>query len=305
MTIKQLEYFMAIAQSLNFSEAAKRLYISQPALSRSISSLEEELKVPLIIRDTHNVVLTPAGMVLANGLPQLGTSLSQLVVDAQQANEGRNGKLLLGILDGLLPLPVVSRTMEHIKEEYPGVDIRPVCLQLEEAGKVVHTGEVDMIYSYDTDQPFDDNLDSMTLTTDFFCAAVSEKSPLAQLERANLMDLHREKFYVAGTETSYELHRWRETCAGRGFMPRFVTVPNPGTLVFCVENNFGIALMPSRHQIFQKDGVHQVRLTDDLPLQINLKWNRANNNPCVALFLNALQLAINRERDEETARSPV
>ena len=71
MTIKQLEYFMAVARTLSFTEAAGELYISQPALSRSIATLESELGVPLLTRNHHSVALTAAGTLLASELPNL------------------------------------------------------------------------------------------------------------------------------------------------------------------------------------------------------------------------------------------
>lgn len=65
MTIFQLECYYALAQSLNFTQTASQQYITQPALSRSISSLEKELGIKLVNRTTHTVSLTPAGRVFA------------------------------------------------------------------------------------------------------------------------------------------------------------------------------------------------------------------------------------------------
>ena len=66
MTIAQLEYFMAVAEKMSFSAAAKKRYITQPALSRSISALEKELGTPLFVRSSQTISLTAAGRVLAS-----------------------------------------------------------------------------------------------------------------------------------------------------------------------------------------------------------------------------------------------
>lgn len=81
MELKQLHYFLQVAESLNFSRAAEQLYISQPTLSYQIAELERELGVELFVRDRRRVYLTPAGKALleparnllkqAEGLPQL------------------------------------------------------------------------------------------------------------------------------------------------------------------------------------------------------------------------------------------
>ena len=77
MDIKQLQYFLAAAQHLNFSRAAESLYISQPALSYQIAELEQELGAPLFLRDRRKMFLTPAGGAL---LPLA----SKLVMDMQE-----------------------------------------------------------------------------------------------------------------------------------------------------------------------------------------------------------------------------
>ena len=65
MNSKQLEYFLAVAQSGSFTAAARRLYISQPALSKQLRLLEEELGAPLLVRRPHGVILTSEGRKLA------------------------------------------------------------------------------------------------------------------------------------------------------------------------------------------------------------------------------------------------
>ena len=61
MTTQQMEYFLALAQKLNFSAVAERFFISQPTLSRQISNMEQELNAQLFIRKNNTVSLTQAG----------------------------------------------------------------------------------------------------------------------------------------------------------------------------------------------------------------------------------------------------
>lgn len=299
MTIKQLEYFMAIARTLSFSEAAKQMYVSQPALSRSISALEEEMGVSLIHRDTHYVSLTPAGSILVSTLPKLATKLSQMVIEARQAEEGQKGRLLLGIVDGLILDPALQAAIDHFRTHLKEFDIQPVCLDLEAAIKATHDQEVDMLYAYDTSQSFDNIMDALTLAEDRFCAAVSCHSGFANVSHAHLQDFLREKFYITGNEASTELHRWKEICAGLSFMPQFITVPNPGTQAFCVEHGFGIAILPERHHIFSRPAVHKVHLIEEFPLRINLKWSQLNANPCIPVFLSVMHAKLAETNKQE------
>ena len=100
MTIKQLEYFMAVARSLSFTEAAAEMFISQPALSRSIASLATELGVPLLTRNHHSVALTPAGQLLASELPNLRKELERVTLLVRQTENGLMGHLNIGVLEG-------------------------------------------------------------------------------------------------------------------------------------------------------------------------------------------------------------
>ena len=75
MNTTQIKCFLALAETLNFTKAAARLYMSQPGLSRQISSLEQELNTQLFIRGSKGVTTTPAGALLAR---ELGVSVSEV-----------------------------------------------------------------------------------------------------------------------------------------------------------------------------------------------------------------------------------
>ena len=285
MTIKQLEYFMEVARSLNYSEAAKRLFISQPALSRSITALEEELGVRLFTRNKHNVALTSAGLVLASEVPRLGADLSRVVVEVQQTEEGQRGRMRLGILDGLLLPESLKQAQSYFQARLPLVEIHPVCLNMEELVQAIKEGSVDMIYSYDTDVLTDTALASVVMLEDEFCVAVSSQSKFSQMTQVSLKDLMRERILMACSENAFELHRWKEICTRIGFLPRFITVINVSTLKFCIEHNYGIALLPRNHAAFDNPGIKRLELEEHYPLFHMLKWDRTNLNPCIGMFL--------------------
>ena len=79
MTFNQIKYFVTVAECLSFTEAAKCLFITQPALSRQINAMEEKLGTRLFIREKKRLKLTPGGSVLYNRLPKV---LSDVVPDS-------------------------------------------------------------------------------------------------------------------------------------------------------------------------------------------------------------------------------
>ena len=82
MTTEQMRTFLAVADCLNFTKAAERLYLSQPTISRQIQSLEEECKTPLLVRTRKEVRLTPAGAImvshLKNSLEEIEAGLEEM-----------------------------------------------------------------------------------------------------------------------------------------------------------------------------------------------------------------------------------
>ena len=287
MTIKQLEYFTEVARSLNYSEAAKQLFISQPALSRSITSLEEELGVRLFYRNKHNVTLTPAGIVLASAMPHLGAELSRVVTEVQQTAEGQRGMMRFGILDGLILPDSLQEAQHRFQTKLPSVELYPVCLKMEDLVLGVKEGNIDMIFTYDTEQALDPTLASVFLADDVFCVAVSKDSKHAELDSISLKDLMRDHFFMACSDPSFELHHWKEICTRQGFLPRFITVINVSTLTFCIEHNYGIALLPRKHKAFDNPKIKRLELEERLPLHYVLKWDSTNLNPCIDMFLQA------------------
>jgi DNA-binding transcriptional LysR family regulator len=97
MDFNTLKYFVDIANSLNFTQAAKKNFISQPAISAKIKGLEEELGQVLIIRDHHHVELTSAGMVFLKYSKQLLATYNQAIADLLNKQTSKDGQLKVSL----------------------------------------------------------------------------------------------------------------------------------------------------------------------------------------------------------------
>ena len=85
MQLRQIQYFVAVAEQLNFRKAAEMLYVTQPLLSKQISELEDEVGYPLFIRNTRSVSLTPAGKVMLSEANKLIRQADSLLFSVQNA----------------------------------------------------------------------------------------------------------------------------------------------------------------------------------------------------------------------------
>lgn len=125
MDLRQLRYFLAVAESGAFSRAAERAHVAQPALSAHVARLEEELGVKLFVRTSKGVELTRAGSVLVDHAHDLVRSV-QFAQDAvRNASEEVHGEIALG-LPTTVSIPLMVPLLQQVRGAWPGVSLRMV-----------------------------------------------------------------------------------------------------------------------------------------------------------------------------------
>ena len=122
MNSRQLQYAIALYEELNFSTVAEKLGITQPALSKQILHLEEELGVKLFDRGTTPLTVTPAGEHFFRGAQKLLYREDQLIREMQEFKSGKRGVLNIGI-SPFRSLYLLSDTVAALREKYPDVQI--------------------------------------------------------------------------------------------------------------------------------------------------------------------------------------
>ena len=151
MELRQLGYFVAVAETLNYTRAAARLHVSQSTLSVAVRSLERELGSRLFDRSTHHVELTGSGATL------LGEArLTLAAAEAARAAvtgvaEGTRGPLTLGVMQSLLLIDLAGLLTDYHRER-PGVLLRPRTVPGGSAGlaRAVAAGDLDVALAVDT-----------------------------------------------------------------------------------------------------------------------------------------------------------
>ena len=121
MELRHIRYFLAVAQSLNFTKAAQQLHIAQPPLSRQMRQLEEDLGVELFARDKRPVELTKAGHAFLEEARKLIAQAGHAVEAARQAELGKTGTVRIGIAAGLGN--VVSPIVFEFHKRCPGIEV--------------------------------------------------------------------------------------------------------------------------------------------------------------------------------------
>lgn len=122
MDLRQMRYFLALAEERNFTRAAERLHMAQPPLTRQIRALEEELGATLFLRTTKGVELTEAGLALLDEVPNLLSLAQRAKERTLAASQGLSGRLDIGIF-GSGVLDVIPRILARFHAERPEVKI--------------------------------------------------------------------------------------------------------------------------------------------------------------------------------------
>lgn len=143
MDIRQLKYFVAVANTRNFTRASEQLHIAQPPLSRQIQLLEGELGVQLIMRNTRPLKLTEAGRVFYEQALQILNRLDQLKTTTQQIGLSQRQRLSIGFVASTLygGLPKLVR---QLRQHYPDVDIQLVELTSMQQLAALKSGRIDV-----------------------------------------------------------------------------------------------------------------------------------------------------------------
>jgi len=203
--LRYLRYFVAVAEELNYRQAAKRLHVSAPALSVQIKNLENLLEVRLFERDTTQVSLTPPGEVLLREARKLLQKMGDLVQATKEAAHSGSGRLRVGI-HGQFGENFMPELLQAYNKAFSEVDVT----LLESVGnepqlKALEEGRVDIAFIVGFQAPQIKGLDHL-LTIDVPMRAVmAVKHPLAASKQVTLEQLAGETLlaiqqYEAQTE---------------------------------------------------------------------------------------------------------
>ncbi len=185
-TLRQLEYFVALGDRLNFREAAESCFVTQPALSAQIAQLEATLGVQLFERDKRQVRLTGPGASLLPGARELLSRTDALCDLARSLGAPLEGPLRLGVIPTVGPY-LLPRVLPSLRAAFPNLHLY---LREEETSRLLaelDAGQLDLLLlAIDVDLG---GLATLALFSDPFLLGVSERDELATREQVDLQDL--------------------------------------------------------------------------------------------------------------------
>ncbi|MBV8220064.1 MAG: LysR family transcriptional regulator [Solirubrobacterales bacterium] len=255
MELRQLRYFVAVAEELHFRRAAERLHISQPPLSQQIRSLEDELGFALLVRTRRRVDLTAAGEAFLRDARSILGELEGAVTTARRIDAGQTGRLRVGFVGSAL-LSLVPGTVERFRSSRPGVAIELRERSTVDQLRAVSAGVIDVGL---VRPPIEDEsgLRAATVLRERTVAALPAAHPLAALARVPLRRLAVEPLVLFPRAQAPGFHDLLiGALADTGTGPHVIQyAPEMLTIIGLVAAGTGVSLVPASVSRLALDGV--------------------------------------------------
>lgn len=287
MNSLQIQYFIEAAKRLNFTEASNALYISQPTLSRNISSLEDELGVELFSRSNKQkeTRLTPAGAIMLEFFENTLDQLDQAKEKALNIHEGRSGTLFVGLIETERISTQILMMADKFSEQYPNVELYYRRGSYRELTEWLKDGTLDVAVTLRIDVENDENLICEDIFETDSILYISKKHPLAGQSDLSFADFKDDTFISVAASESEALHYLLiDECAKAGFEPKVKIASDVKEQALMLESGKGVAIGGNNSIALLDPHITFVTLKDLHPLKMSLVWSRDNYNPAISLF---------------------
>jgi DNA-binding transcriptional LysR family regulator len=269
MELRQLEYFVAVAEEANFTRAAERIHVAQPAVSAQIQRLERELGQPLLDRSRRTVRLTAAGEAALPHAKAALAAAADMQVAVDELTELVRGTVRVGtVTSHRVDMPSL---LADFHTEHPNVEITLSTDTSDVLMDKVRTGQLDAAIVSVGPGERPDGLDVEVVTDEAIQAAVAPTDRLANRKTVRLTDL-RNRALIALPVGAGIRYQFDVACASAGFTPRIAfEASTPVALADLAERGLGVAIVPASVPR-GRDGLRALAIVPELRGRLVLAW---------------------------------
>jgi DNA-binding transcriptional LysR family regulator len=290
MDLWVLRYFVCAAEMLNFTRAAKRLYITQPALSRKIADLEEHFGTQLFVRGKRSLQLTAAGQILLNECRIILARWDEAAHKIQLAVSGSVGRLRVAYSGGFAKT-LMPDLVRRFRERHPDIDLHLERLGPPALKEALGDGDVDIAFILSSEPAPPAGQVWIKIKQDVLAAVFPFDHPLADRSSVSLSELSGEPFVFIARSVNQEFFDYfMRMCAASDFSPNIVEQPVLlETTLVLVEAGFGVTVLSSLADMGTHPNLRFVPLDGGYPITLGAAWKKDNENPAIPLFIELLK----------------
>lgn len=290
MTTTQMEAFLTLCTTLNFTKAATILHTTQPNLSQIIVNIEHEIGAQLFLRNRRIVKLTPAGEVFFSELKNVLKTYKEAVEKTKHTDKGIIGMLDIGFL-GTALINILPQLVDNFRSTYPQILLRLYDYTYSSLVEALIEDKVNLAILPDKELESINGIDKKLLFTDDMCLLVNKNHPLAHLDIVDLSLLSDSSFIMMDPLISKrDVELITGICQNNGFTPKKVSDANTlSNLMMMVECNMGVSILAKHMKHFATDNVRFIPIKGyENHFRIVCAW-RKDNIQAIKPFLNIVE----------------
>jgi len=289
--IRELECFVAVAEHLNFSQAARSLHLSQPPLTRHIQALEEKVGARLFERNTHSVALTEPGRLFLEDARTFLQHLDRAVATVQRAKAGETSRLRLAFVGALLDEKLV-RLVQGFRQQHPACQLEVTDLAPSDQLAALHAGEIDGGFIGAHPRKVTKEFSFLVWNRERLVLAMAEAHPLAGLPSLGWKDLRGLSWVMVSRRAAPAFRRQFAALVdqrqlGGSIVQESDRVPAVLTMVAA---GSGVTLVPQAVEHLIGSGVVFKPIPSTAPLlEHTFAWKPGKASPGLEAFLTLLR----------------
>lgn len=291
MDINQLNCFISVAHTLNFSEAARRNYVSQSTVSRYVSDLEKEFGVQLFTRSHRDVIITNEGKTLLPYAIEIVDTLKKAKTVIKQMHDGGQGKITIGCDVTSLSFP--SKCISDFCEKYPEITIDVRQLDGADRSQAITGGDYDFCFMPRDMVPESSGIESLVTHNETLSVVASKNSKFSGHKSISLREIVNEKLILLSESIAPIVYM-----EIMDLLRTFHISPNVessfddlSSMYVSVSSGLGISILPQSLAKFASPDYTDVFPIEDTDTSVAyvMAWAKNISNPAAKLFVEAVK----------------
>nr|ABS81538.1 putative LysR-type regulatory protein [Alcaligenes sp. NyZ215] len=294
MDLRNLKYFVAVAQEKSIGLAAIRLNISQPPLTRQIQQLEDEMGAELFIRSAKGVALTQAGEILLQEALNILLLVDQATERTQSAGRGKLGRIDIGVFGS--GIHVVPRLLLRFRNAYPDVNMVVHTLTRSEQIEALRQRRLTIGF-HRMLEPLSD-ISYELIARERLVVAINKNDPLACRKSISLHDTANHPMVFYPTSARNFIDKLLGLCRSAGFTPKVSQeVDDLVTAIALVAGGFGLCVVPESAMSLHIPDVIYLPLNNvpEAVVDLSCIYRSDDQSPILKAFLDVIKDGLNNQ----------